>query len=52
MGKTFLGVTRPGGPGGKILGVAPKHVDGISSGPTDVQKEATAEAPSLTVWPQ
>jgi len=24
LGKTFLGVARPGGPGGKILGVRPE----------------------------
>ena len=52
LGKTFLGVAFPGGPGGKILRDAPKRVDGITSGPIVVQNEATIEALRLTVWPQ
>ena len=39
LGKTFLGVSSPGGPGAKISGAALKCVGALTSGPRGVQNK-------------
>ena len=55
LGKTFLGVVRPGGPGAKIYGAALKCVGALTSGPRGVQNKTGSEPLTQSVlaqWPR